>query len=758
MSDVMARPRSNPLLPLRLSLGMGEPQDGDSDSIGEPKLVPERGEQKPLLEDWHAELFARWIMAKNIADELDDATISKLASQAKREYELDDNSRADWKSKYVDWLKFAMQVIEAKTYPWPGSSNVIFPLITTAALQFNARAYPAIVVGRNVVKGAVVGDDKGVAEVDPQTNQPAVDPQTNQPHWIIQPGALQQRADRIGRHMSWQLLEEMPEWEEQTDRLLMMIPIVGCMFRKTYRDVAGGRNMSETVDAMRVCVNYKAKSFETAPRISEEIDVYPWDIETNVRAGLWLDHGAGGYGHNIDAGDDEQAPVTFIEQHRRFDLDGDGYDEPIIVTFARDSGKLARISVGFDEEGVEANDIGEVQKIEPIRYYTKFGFVPSPDGGVYDVGFGHFLYPLNAAINTSINQLFDAGHLQIAGGGFLGSGSGINSGAIRFMMGEFKPVAVPGKTLRENLVQLDMPGPNAVLLSLLQYLVEAAREVASIKDILTGDIPGANVPGILGLAVIQQGLKVFNAIFKRVHRSLKAEYGKLFRLNRLYMPGRAGYQIGSEYFAITRQDYEEGAAVQPVSDPDMVTDVQQMAQANFLLTFKDDPMVDQLELRRRAMTAASITEIDKLLAAKPPPNAELTQALAQLELDKKLVDLRELELKIRAAHQEADQDIRRGKMKAEEIQLLTQSIKNLADARKADHSVDQSWYDLQLAHYKHHIDLLNAAATIESPESSPAFLAGNASTTRQLLAGLAGGGVPGMASPPGNQGGPPVPQ
>lgn len=527
------------------------------------------------------------------------------------------------------------------------------------------------------------------------------------PAWIVAPGAKQSIADKVGRHMSWQLLEEMPEWEEQTDRLLIVIAIVGTMFRKNYFDPKVKRNVSETVTALRVCVNYKAKSFEDAPRISEEIDFYPWEIETNIRSGLWLDHGEAGYGKNIDMGQDEQAPVTFIEQHRRYDIDGDGYDEPIIVTFARDSGKLARIAVGFDEESIEATEDGEVQSIEPIKFYTKYGFLPNPDEGVYDIGFGSLLMPLNGSINTSINQMFDSAHLQIAGGGFIGGGMSMNTGSVRFMTGEYKIVPTPGRALRENIVPLQMPGPSLVLLQLLQFLVESAKEVAAIKDVLQGEIPGANVPGILGLAIIQQGLKVFNSIFKRVHRSLGKDYSKLFRLNRLYLPEEAGYRLGSQFFQISRRDYERASGVEPVSDPEMVTDTQQMAQANFLLQFVQDPFFDGREIRLRAMQAAQIQQIDKLIAPKAPPDAALTAQLAQLDIENRMVELRRLELDIRASREQQDLAIRRGKDKATEIRELTAAILNLANAHKADQEVNQGWYDQQLTALKHQIDLLN---------------------------------------------------
>jgi chaperonin GroES len=94
-------------------------------------------------------------------------------------------------------------------------------LITTASTQFAARAYPAIVNGRSVVKGVIVGEDKGEPQIGPD-GTPVLqgDPQNPQPVWDVPPGAKRIKADQIGEHMSWQLLDEMPEWEPETDQLL----------------------------------------------------------------------------------------------------------------------------------------------------------------------------------------------------------------------------------------------------------------------------------------------------------------------------------------------------------------------------------------------------------------------------------------------------------------------------------------------------------------------------------------------------------
>jgi chaperonin GroES len=792
-------------------------------SLADPKT--DQADRRPLLQQKHVRRFARWIVRKNIADEVEEGKRQRLADQAKREYELDEDTRADWKQRYADWMAFALQVVEPKTYPWPNASNVCFPLITVAALQFNARAYPAIVQGRNVVKGTVIGDDRGVPLLappqqpgmapggpagpggpggpgqtampgppggaapggmpgPPQGAPPGAPPMPPQPGhggpqqapggqaigpggkalWIVPPGSKQTRADRIGRHMSWQLLTEMPEWEEQTDRLLITVAIAGTMFRKNYFDPKQRRNVSEIVSALRLCVNYKAKSFDASPRKTELIDFYPWEIESNVRSGLWLDYGDEGYGRNADTSEDEQAPVTFCEQHRRYDLDDDGYDEPIILTFAKDSGKLARITVGFDQDCIDATEEGEVAEIRQIDYYTKYGFIPNPDGGSYDLGFGSLMYPLNAAVNTTINQMFDAGHLQIAGGGFIGGGVSINAGSVRFMTGEYKVVTTQGRTLRENLVPLEMPGPNPVLFQLLQFLVEAAKDVGSIREVLQGQLPGANVPGILGLAVIQQGLKVFNAIFKRIHRSLRQDFDKLFRLNRLYLPDEAGFRIGSEYFQIQRSDYMRGSGAEPVSDPDMVTDTQQMAQANFLLQFASDPFFDGREIRLRAMQAAAIQQVDKLIAAQAPPNAELVQAAAALQLQKEEVDiaqqmaqLRNKELDIRQMREQADLMIKRGRDKAGEIKDLTAAILNLANARKADAEVDQGWVEHQLTALKHQVELLNATTDTGTDGEGGGSSSGNSGGPPPGLAGSVAAGLQSMAPQSGNGAGSPVP-
>lgn len=704
-------------------------------ALGEsPALYDETGYDVPMESD--ATLLAQpnmelatqlkdWIETPNIAVELEDTFLDALGMQCKREFDLDDTSRAEWKSKYKKWLDFAMQITQEKTYPWPKASNVIFPLITNAATQFSARAYPAIIRSRNVVKGIVWGDDAGIPQMGPD-GQPMMSPSAPpseaglpglpgpqspnpapQPLWTVRPGEKRVRADRIGQHMSWQLLDEMPEWEPDTDKLLTILPIVGCVFRKTFFDPTMQRNVSDIVTADQLCVNYKAKSFETVPRITEELQYYPNEIEEKIRAGIFLDRD---YvtGQATDSNDDD-APIEFLEQHRLIDLDEDGYAEPYIVTISKSSCKVARIVANYDMESVMFGPDHRVRKIDRVRYYTKYDFIPSPDGGVYGIGFGHLLYPINEAINTTLNQMLDAGHLQNAGGGFIGSGLSMHTGAVRFQIGEYKPVNSKGGPIRDSIYAIPFQGPNPVLFQMLGFLAQAGNEVGSVKDILTGDGVNLNTPATTILAMIEQGMQVFSAIYKRVHRSLKAEFAKLYRLNRLYLQFDSGYQQGDEWKTITPEDYARGSGVEPISDPKMVSDMQRLGHAQFLMGFLNDPYFDGMEIRRRVLDAANVEEPDKLIKGPPPPPPQLLLKTAEMAHKQQLEDKKLERTTIKDA---ADIQYNASMRNAQSIREIAEAIEALARAASLSDQNERQWYLHQISMMRSDIDQLSNGSAI----------------------------------------------
>lgn len=558
----------------------------------------------------------------NIAEHLDHDVLSKIGTRVVAEYEIDKGSRSDWETRIEKAIKLATQVAETKTFPWPGASNVIYPLITVAALQFAARAAGAIMPGRDIVKGTVVGADDGVpAQVmTPQGPVPAVDPQSGQVlQWAVEPGAKQAKADRIGQHMSWQLTEEMPEWEDDMDKLLHILPIVGSCFKKTWWSKLLGRNCSHLVTVDKIVVNYWAKSLETTPRITEEVPLYPLEIIQNIRSGEYLDVELG---RATDADNDDDAEHLFLEQHRRWDLDEDGYPEPYIVTVHKETSKVVRIVANWRPEAIELNYRNQVQRIPAKDFYIHYRFLPSLDGSFYGLGFGVLLDSLGATINTTINQMIDAGTAANTAGGFIGGGLNLGQpGSMKFTPFEFKSVVSTGAAIRDNVYQFQFQGPSPVLFQLLGLLLEAAKDITAVQDVLTGDTgtQGKNASPTTTFAMIEQGLKVFTSIYKRIHRSLKKELGLLKELNREYLPKQMYFRVMDVPQAIGMDDYAgDDFDVVPVSDPTQITDMQQLGRAQFLDSYRGDPLIDQVELRRRQLHAAKIPDADKLIV--PPPN------------------------------------------------------------------------------------------------------------------------------------------
>src|SRR3989304_6045539 len=159
------------------------------------------------------------VKSTNIATLLSKEELQTIGNQVFDDWQIDQVSRSDWEEKTAEAMKLALQVMEEKTTPWTGASNVKFPLITIAALQYQARAYPALIPDINIVKARVFGFDKDDAK--------------------------QARADRVSSYMSFQVLEEDECWEENMDKVLISQAIVGCAFKKSYFDTALGHNVSE---------------------------------------------------------------------------------------------------------------------------------------------------------------------------------------------------------------------------------------------------------------------------------------------------------------------------------------------------------------------------------------------------------------------------------------------------------------------------------------------------------------------------------
>lgn len=608
----------------------------------------------------------------NIAKKLDEDKLREIGECCKRGFEQDLESRKDWERNIDEWTKLAIQTKEQKTYPWPKASNIKYPLLSTAAMQFAARAYPSLVPsdGR-VVKSKVIGKDPD--------------------------GSKQQRAEHTSIYVSYQIMEEMDCWEEDMDRLLIMLPVVGTMFKKTYWDKLTEKNCSKLVMPKNLVVNYWARSLHTVERISEIIEMSPRLFKERQNSELFLDVDIGKPTMPDDSknapSNDDTTPYTLIEQHTFLDLDDDDYQEPYTVTFHRESGTVLRITARFDEQGIQTNAKGKVVRIEPIQYYTKFGFIPNPDGSFYDIGFGVLLGPINDSVNTLINQLVDAGSLSNLQSGFIGKGLRLKMGETRFQPGEWKAVNATADDLKKQIFPLPVKEPSNVLFELMGSLITSGKELASVAEIFVGKMPGQNTPATTTMATIEQGMKVFTAVYKRIYRSLAEEYAKLYRLNEVYLNPQTYVEVLDAN--VNPNDFKAiGYSICPGADPSAISQTERLLKAQGLVEMLPLGVLDPLVVAKRLLEAQEQPNIQELFhqqvqqTGQPnqPPDPKAQELQMKMQADAQKAQLSQQEMQFKSQLQQRDQQFEQAmKAQSQDHELKIKSMEAALAAKSQEH-------------------------------------------------------------------------
>lgn len=546
----------------------------------------------------------KFMDTENIAKDLDDDLLLKIGNQVVDGYELDKRSRSEWETTIDKAMEIAKQVMTVKTDPWEGCANVKFPLLAVGAIQFAARTYPELVKEGSVVQATVSGEDPD--------------------------GSRTAKAKRISSYMSYQLLEESATWEEETDKLLIMLPIIGTIFRKTYYDPITNHPCVELCNPQDIVIHNSVRSLESARRISHRLLMYTNDILERINADIYCDINTALLTNattDPKLGIDQQDPDKLgelIEQHTFWDLDGDGYKEPYIITVHKDTRKVLRIKARYDINGIRVSKDNKIISIKPINYFTDYHFIPSPDGSFYSLGFGTLLYPINESINSVFNQLLDAGALNNLQSGFIGGGIRIQGGRLTFKPGEWKKIDTIGTAIQDNVFPLPVKEPSQTLLSLLQLLIQTGKELTGVIDILPDDQQTQNVPATTIVSLLDQRLKPLKAVFKRVYRSFKKEFEKLYYLNSVYLPDQKTYfTILNERLAVAKQDFvEPDYTVKPIADPSMSSESQRILKVELLRGALAQPggqLLNPMDVMTRWISELNMSNPQQLIAKPEPP-------------------------------------------------------------------------------------------------------------------------------------------
>ena len=547
----------------------------------------------------------------NLAEEIDARELSAKGAELVSFYENDEAARDEWKTRYKAGLKTldpdgGLDEGEDERAT-RGLSIVVHPLIAEAATQFNAKAIAELYPSGGPIKSVIIG-------------QPDEE--------------IEEQGRRVREFMNYQITEEMPEYFPDLDQMLFHLPLVGQTFKKVWWDVNLDRQCSQFVKAEDFCVAPESKDLYTSPRYTHVIRMPKNDYNRYVQNGYYL--------QTSDAGSDDVDPadsvigeiegvdeyddsnddiITLLEMHvyDLFDgIDGEEMDEededdnavalPYVITIDYDNQKIVSVRRNWREDD-------EMKKRRD--WFVSYKFLPGL--GFYGFGLYHMIGGLGKAATGSLRALLDSAAFSNMQGGFKLRGR-VTGGDVQVNPGEFVDLDSTVDDVNKAIMPLPFKEPSGSLFNLLGFMVEAGQRFASTADLNVGDV-NPNAPVGSTVALIEQGSKAFSAIHKRLHYSQGQEFKMLAALNAENLPEEFTFSRAGAAETIYAADFDDRIDIVPVSDPNIFSTAQRIAQAQAVLQMAQaaPQLHDMYEAYKRMYEAIRIQNIDEIL--KKPEEA-----------------------------------------------------------------------------------------------------------------------------------------
>ena len=538
----------------------------------------------------------------NLAEEMPDRELGRIASELLGEFDANKASRQEWEDAYANGLELLGFSYEERTQPFRGATGVTHPLLAEAATQFQAQAFNELLPASGPVRTAIIGSE---------TRE------------------KQQQSDRVRQFMNYYITNVMEEYTPELDQMLFYLPLAGSTFKKIYYDETMDRAVSKFVPVEQLVVPYETSDLETCPNITQVLRMPLNDLRKKQVAGFYLDMDVlpaqSDLGtvtseiERIDGVSPSQIDYdcTLLECH--VDLDLEGYEDkdeegeptgikvPYVVTISQDNGQILSIRRNYNE--------GDETK-KKIQYFVHYKFLPG--FGFYGLGLIHTIGGLSRTATAALRQLIDAGTLSNLPAGCKARGLRIRDDDDPLQPGEFRDVDAPGGAIRDSLMPLPFKGPDQTLFNLLGFVVDAGRRFATITDMKVGD---GNQQAAVGttLALIEQGSRVMSAVHKRLHYAMRLEFKILSRVMAESLPPEYPYAVEGAESAVKQTDFDDRVDVLPVSDPNVFSQAQRitLAQTKLQLAGAAPEMHNMHEVYRDMYDALGVKDVDRIMRRIP---------------------------------------------------------------------------------------------------------------------------------------------
>ena len=553
---------------------------------------------------------------ENLAEVFDEDVLQSLAIEFLDFIDVDKEARTERDKQYEEGLR---RTGLGKDAPggatFDGASKVVHPVMAEACVDFAASASKELLPSDGLVKTDIKGSaDKLKTDT----------------------------AERKANFLNWQLTEQIPEYRDEMEQLFTQLPLGGSQFFKWRFDFEQKRPTCEWVAIDNILLPYSSTNFYTSPRVTEVQDITEDTFLQRVEAGIYRD---------IDSQYTSDAPINDQTRSEKANNKIEGKENAIknvdglrriyeITCFIRldddelTDGKRAPYILTIDESSSqvlalyrnwEAND----EKLEKLDWYVEYKFIPWR--GAYAIGLPHLIGGLSAALTGSLRALLDAAHinnsqtmLKLKGGRIGGQSDRIEPTQVIEIEG------APGvDDVRKIAMPMPFNPPSSVLFSMLGWLTDAAKGVVTTAEEKISEANN-NMPVGTAQALIEQGAKVFSSIHARMHRSQAKSLAIVSRINHWYLE-EMDNQSGEE---IKVRDFAANNDIRPVSDPNIFSETQRVAQNQALLQMAGSAppgMFDVRAVYRRVLQQLKVPAIDEVLP-NPMGAAESNPALENVSM------------------------------------------------------------------------------------------------------------------------------
>ena len=545
----------------------------------------------------------------NLAEDMDERTLGRMASQLVEDYRKDKVSRSDWEKTYTQGLELLGFKYSDQTRPFAGASGVTHPLLAEAVTQFQAQAYKELLPSDGPVRTQVVG-----AETPD----------------------IKQQAERVEDFMNYMLMEKMEEYTPDFDQLLFYLPLAGSAFKKIYYDGLKQRAVSKFVPAEDLVVPYYATDLMDCERIVHLVKMSENDILKKQKSGFYRDvellqkstqqntiQDKLNELEGVKPTADMETQFNILEMHVDLsleDFEKDGRPKPdekevkvpYIVTIDEGSQEILSIYRNYAPED-------ELKKRK--EYFVHFKFLPGL--GFYGFGLIHMIGGLSRSATTALRQLLDAGTLANLPAGFKSRGIRIRDDDQPFQPGEFRDVDAPGGNIRDQFQLLPFREPSQTLFQLMGFCVQAGQRFAAIADMQMGEDSQNRAVGTT-IALLERGSRVMSAIHKRCYYAMRQEFRLLAKVFADYLPPVYPYSVYNADRAVKVADFDDRVDVIPVADPNIMSMAQRvtLANENLKIAMSAPQMHNLREAYSRVYEALGTKNIDSLLYPDKQPTPE----------------------------------------------------------------------------------------------------------------------------------------